>query len=177
MNNYKLSHIKRCARAAGLTFEDIIIASCKHYEMQGEALIEKTPEPMKPIRRLDNGKFVAVYTKSAQPDFKGTLDGGKAIVFDAKHTDTDIIKRSAVSNEQSRVLTIHHLLGAKCYILVSFGFEKFYMIPWKIFDCMDICLGRKHIKKTDSILSEYEVRYVGGMLRFLEQEQAREMKW
>ena len=169
MNNYKLSHIKRCARAAGLTFEDLIIASCKHYEMQGEALIEKTPEPMKPIRRLDNGKFVAVYTKSAQPDFKGTLEGGKSIVFDAKHTDTDIIKRSAITQEQERVLNIHQQLGAKCYVVISFGLEKFYKIPWIVFGNMDLYFGRKHIKKTDALLSKYEVKYIGGVLKFLYQ--------
>ena len=167
MNNYKLSHIKRCARAAGLTFEDLIIASCKHYEMYAVAMIEKTPEPMKPIKRLEGGKFVAVYTKSAQPDFKGTLEGGKSIVFDAKHTDTDIIKRSAITQEQERVLNIHHLLGAECYVLVSFGFEKFYMIPWVVFSDMKLYLGRKHIKKTDALLSEYEVEYIGGVLKFL----------
>lgn len=170
MNNYKLSHIKRCARAAGLSFEDIIIASCKHYEMQGEALIEKTPEPMKPIRRLDGGKFVAVYTKSAQPDFKGTLNGGQSICFEAKHTDTGIMRRNVVSAEQERILNIHEQMGAECYVLISFGFRKFYKIPWHIFRDMDLWFSRKHIKETDRAeLDQYEVKYIGGVLKFLYQ--------
>lgn len=170
MNNYKLSHIKRCARAAGLTFEDIIIASCKHYEMQGEALIEKTPEPMKPIRRLDGGKFVAVYTKSAQPDFKGTIKGGQSICFEAKHTDTGIMRRNVVSAEQERILNIHEQMGSECFVLISFGFEKFYKIPWRVFNHMNVHFGRAHIKKTDTeTLKKYEVKYIGGVLHFLYQ--------
>lgn len=170
VEKYKLSHIKRCARAAGLTFEDIIIASCKYYEENGIALIEKTPEPMKPIRRLDNGKFVAVYTKSAQPDFKGTLNGGQSICFEAKHTDTGIMRRNVVSAEQERVLNIHEQMGAECYVLISFGFRKFYKIPWNIFRDMDLWFSRKHIKETDHAeLDQYEIKYIGGVLKFLYQ--------
>ena len=49
-------------RAQGAAFEDIIEASCLQYKLEGEAFIEKTPEPMKVIQVLDRvrGSFKAV---------------------------------------------------------------------------------------------------------------------
>lgn len=37
------------SRAAGEEWERLLEASCLHYRLKGEAEIEKTPEPMKPI--------------------------------------------------------------------------------------------------------------------------------
>lgn len=61
------------SRAMGSCFEDLIERSCLWYQEQGQAYIEKTPEPMKPIQPAEiPGQFIACYTKTAQPDYKGT---------------------------------------------------------------------------------------------------------
>ena len=78
------------SRAEGEGFEHIIDNACAYYRSIGLADIEKTPEPMRPIGSPDRaGRFLACYTKQAQPDYKGILKGGRAINFEAKHTDSD----------------------------------------------------------------------------------------
>ena len=78
------------SRAEGAGFESIIDNACAYYRSIGLADIEKTPEPMRPIGSPDRaGRFLACYTKQAQPDYKGILKGGRAINFEAKHTDSD----------------------------------------------------------------------------------------
>ena len=61
-------------KEAGEQFEKLIIAACDFYRDNGIAEIDKTPEPMKALYPIDNGKFVACFTKRAQPDFKGCED-------------------------------------------------------------------------------------------------------
>ena len=83
------SYIGDRSRAEGAGFEAIISSACDYYRAIGRADIEKTPEPMKPLGGADrSGRFLACYTKQAQPDYKGVLSGGRAVVFEAKHTDT-----------------------------------------------------------------------------------------
>ena len=154
------------SRAAGEEWERIIEASCQYYRLKGEAEIEKTPEPMKPIGPKNRqGQFLACYTKQAQPDYKGTVRGGRAVVFEAKHTDSDRLQRSVISEEQEKQLNRHAGLGAECFVMISFGFREFFKIPWTIFRDMKENFGRKYITPED--VQQYRVRYIGGVLRFL----------
>lgn len=166
----KLKSLKYAAtgkrnKAAGELWENIISVSCDYYSNIGEAEIEKTPEPMRPIRRLNGGQFVAVFTKSAQPDYKGTLKNGHSIVFEAKHTDTDRIRKEVISPEQEKRLNNHLSLGAECFVLISFGFVKFFKVPWEWFRDMKLYHGRKYVTPDD--LKKFEVKYNGRILSFL----------
>lgn len=153
-------------RAAGEEWERILEASCQHYRLKGEAEIEKTPEPMKPIGpKNSRGQFLACYTKQAQPDYKGTLKGGRAVVFEAKHTASDRLEQSVVTDEQKKRLDRHMALGAECFVMVSFGFREFFKVPWATFRAMKEHYGRKYITQED--VQEYKVRYIGGVLHFL----------
>ncbi len=166
VKQYKAVIAGRRSRAAGEMWENMIEAACKHYRYTGEAEITKTPEPMKPLARPNSrGQFLACYTKQAQPDYKGTRKGGQAVVFEAKHTDGDRLLQSVVSEEQEKQLNRHEALGADCFVLVSFGFQQFYKIPWETFRNMKERYGRKYITPED--IEEYKVRYLGGVLRFL----------
>ncbi|MBQ8331113.1 MAG: Holliday junction resolvase RecU [Clostridia bacterium] len=156
----------RRSREAGEFWENVIDATCEYYSRIGIAEIQKTPEPMKPIRPLGNGKFIAHYEKRAQPDYKGTCAGGRSIVFEAKHTDADRLLQSVVSSEQEKRLNKHEKLGADCFVLVSFGFKEFFKVPWAVFRSMKEIYGRKYIKPED--LREYQIRYTGGVLKFLD---------
>lgn len=155
----------RRSKAAGEHLERIIEAACQHYRLKGMAEITKTPEPMRPVKPLGQGKFIAHYEKMAQPDYKGTLAGGKAVVFEAKHTDSGRIQRGVISSEQEKQLDRHLLLGAECFVMVSFGFEQYFRIPWEVFRDMKQHYGRKYITSED--VQEYKVRYIGGVLHFL----------
>ena len=59
---------------------------------------------MRPIKDMGGGKFLAVYTKAAQADYKGLLAGGRAINFEAKHTDTGRMEQSRVTEDQAERL-------------------------------------------------------------------------
>ena len=161
----KSAMIGKRNKAAGDIWESIIECACIHYSEAGVAEIEKTPEPMRPIKRISGGQFIAVYTKSAQPDYKGTLRNGFSIVFEAKHTDTDRIKRAVITDEQEKRLDKHLALGAECFVLLSFGFNRFFKVPWEVFRYMDRYFGRKYVTADD--LDKYKIQYVGGVLEFL----------
>lgn len=151
---------------AGEYWEAMIEASCQYFRLNGVAEIEKTPEPMKPLGRPNSrGQFLACYTKRGQPDFKGTRRGGRAVVFEAKHTDAGRMKRSVITSEQEKQLDRHAALGAECFVLVSFSFRQFFKIPWEVFRDMKERYGRQYITPQD--IPEYEVKYRGGALRFL----------
>ena len=154
-------------RIAGDNFENIIAASLEWYKIKGWAEIEKTPEPMKPLSRPNKkGQFLACFTKAAQPDFKGTLLGGRSVVFEAKHTDSDQIKYSAVTKDQHDRLERHYNLGAVAFVLVSLGLQDFYRVPWKVWRDMKAIYGYKHMKRAD--LEPYRVQYIAGVLKLLE---------
>lgn len=155
------------SRLAGEIFESSIEASLKWYELRGEAAIEKTPEPMKPLSKPNQqGQFRACFTKAAQPDYKGTLAGGRGVVFEAKHTDSDRIEHSRLTQEQADRLELHHKLGAVAFVLVSFGLRDFYRIPWEVWRDMKAIYGHKHMKQTEC--APYRVQYMAGVIKLLE---------
>ena len=164
--HYRAIVIGRKNKAAGEEWERILEASCQHYRLTGEAEIEKTPEPIKQLGPKNRqGKFTACYTKKAQPDYKGTLKGGRSVVFEAKHTASDRLQQSAVTPDQEKRLNRHMALGAECFVMVSFGFREFFKVPWATFRAMKEHYGRKYITPED--VREYKVRYIGGVLHFL----------
>lgn len=164
--HYQAIATGRRSKIAGEHWEKVIEASCQFYSQKGIAEIEKTPEPMKLLSgRNSKGQFLACFTKQAQPDYKGTLAGGRAIVFEAKHTDCDRLLRTAISEEQEKSLNRHLELGAACYVMVSFRFTHFFRIPWVVFREMKDHFGRKYITPSD--VPEYEIKVAGGVLHFL----------
>ncbi len=165
VKHYKAVATGRRSKVAGEHWENMIEASCMYYSDAGVAEITKTPEPMRPIRPLKAGQFVAVYTKHAQPDYKGTLAGGGAVVFEAKHTDTGRMSRSVILEEQERQLNRHEALGADCFVMLSFEFERYFRVPWSIFRDMKQHFGRKYVTPQD--LEPYEIEYIGGIIHFL----------
>lgn len=155
------------SKAVGEHFENMITGACFFYYEKNLAHIEKTPEPMKAIKPIPRmpGKFIAHFEKAAQPDYKGTLLGGKAIVFEAKHTDHDRIERGRVTQEQLDGLEKHHKLGALAFVFVSFGFQSFYRIPWTVWRDMKDLYGRKYLKADE--LDKYRLPAPGGVIRLL----------
>lgn len=153
------------SRNAGETFERFIDAGCNHYRSIGLANIEKTPEPMRPLKSLGGGKFLAVFSKAAQPDYKGTMTGGRSIVFESKHTDTGKITFDRLSDEQLTQLRLHAELGANVFVLCSFRFERFAAIPFAKWERMKEVYGRKYITVND--IGGDEVFLVRNYLDFI----------
>ena len=115
-----------------------------------------------PVR---NGQFLACYTKQAQPDYGGTLKGGRSIYFEAKHTDDERIEQRRLTQEQQDDLEAHHELGAIAFVLVSVSLTDFYRVPWPVWRDMAEIYGRKYM--THAELSRYEVPATAGFIKFL----------
>lgn len=142
-------------RAAGRAFEERIDLTFEFLKKKGKAMIDKTPEPTKIIQKLEGGRFVGVYTKKGQPDYKGILPGGKTVIFEAKFTSTDRLQQSAVTEGQFDYLTKASELGALCYIIGGFRSGNVYKIPWRVWCTMKDRFGRKYVTEDD--LEEYIV--------------------
>ena len=152
-------------KAAGERFEKMIDQALRYYKEKGIAIITKTPEPMKPIKSLGEGKFVAHYAKKAQVDFCGTLEGGRAIRFEAKQTDTDRFTRDRLTDEQMDDLRTHAEMGAYCCVMLCFGMDHIYRIPWLIWENMKIGFGRNYVTEKD--VKGFRVEIRNGILMLL----------
>lgn len=155
------------SRIVGLSFEDIIDAACTYYRDHWIADIEKTPEPLAPVKELPGRKFIAVYKKKAQTDFKGTLAGGHSINFEAKATESEKMSYDRVTPGQAQRLERAYKLGGVAFVLCRFGPLDFYRIPWEVWRAMKEAFGHKYI--TPQEIEPFRVRFGGpGVLLFLE---------
>ena len=137
------------SRERGKAFESRIDASLEYYRKTGFAAGEKTPEPMKPIRDMGQGKFLACYEKKAQADYKGVIKGGREVVFEAKYTDSDRLLQDRVTKEQTEYIDQHAALGARCYVIGGFSSGNVYRIPWAVWSDMKNQFGRKYATEAD----------------------------
>lgn len=92
------------AKAKGKHFEERLDQAFTYYRDRGYAIIEKTPEPMRPTKNLGNGKFIAFFEKKAQPDYKGVIKGGRAVMFEAKFTSKERMEQDRVERGQGEYL-------------------------------------------------------------------------
>lgn len=162
------------SRAQGQHFEERIDYSLAYYRSAGLAVIEKTPEPMRPIKSLGNGRFVAHYAKAAQPDYKGVLKGGRAVVFEAKYTGAAQIDQSRVTQEQAAQLDDYFSAGAVCFVVAGFANGDVYRVPWIVWRDMKKHFGHKYA--TQEELEAYRTKVPlgrNGVLLILEQEGIR----
>jgi recombination protein U len=151
---YSRSYQNRVNNDLGDIFEKLIDQGCWHYRNKGIAMIEKTPEPFKVKKINSDGSMIVYPIGKAQPDYKGTLQNGQAIVFEAKMTTTDRLKKSVISQNQAACLDSHEALGAKtgicCMIKKTVGF-----IPWTDWKSMKEKYGRQYLLENE--LREYQV--------------------
>ena len=162
----KQQYRNKQSNAKGHDFEDAIVCGCKYYQEREIAWIDKTPEPFRVMSKSKNGIFTGRFTSNAQPDFQGTLKGGKSIIFEAKKTGKDRILRNVVTKTQQDVLEAHHKLGAACFVCVCIQEEVFF-IPWEKWRDMKKYYGRLYMKADD--IREYQVGN-GGRILFLANE-------
>ena len=108
-----------------------------------------------------DGMFMGRFTAHAQPDFQGTLDNGRSIVFEAKTTTSDRMNRDVLTTDQQKALESHMNLGAVAAVCVGLE-DEFFFIPWKIWRDMKENYGRKYITAND--VEEYQVKFNGSVL-------------
>ena len=154
------------ARIAGEIFENQIEGSLRWHIDRGLLKANKTPEPMKPLGKPNTrGQFLACSTKKAQVDFCGTMYGGRSVRFEAKQTDSDRFEHKRLTDEQMDDLRDHQKLGALCFVLLCFGFDHFYRVPWQVWENMKEIYGRKYVTERD--VQQFRIPVSSGVLKIL----------
>lgn len=147
--------------AQGHFFEGAIKAACALYSDRERADVDKTPEPFRVMEKSRDGIFKGRFTARAAPDFQGTLDGGRSIVFEAKYTTTDRLKRDVLTSEQQAALERHARRGAVAAVCAGIG-NDFFFVPWDVWRDMKEHFGRKYVTAAD--LERWRVRFNGAVL-------------
>lgn len=151
--------------AQGHDFEKAIERACAIYAQRGIARIEKTPEPFRVMSKgKSGGVFQGRFTARAQPDFQGTIEGGRSIVFEAKYTATDRLRRDILTDKQMEALEQHRELGALASVCVGIK-GRFFFLPWSAWRDMKSEFGRLYVTAED--IAQWRVKY-DGAVRFLE---------
>lgn len=105
----------------GRQWELHLEAQHDEYRRAGLALVFKT-EP----RRDRNGKFI----EKAPPDYCGMLNGGRAVVFDAKDCTGKGFALSNIKTHQAQDLEAAWIRGGFSFIALRFQGEGF-VLPWE----------------------------------------------
>ena len=154
------------SRIAGEIFERQIECSLRWHFDRGLLKATKTPEPMKPIRPMGRaGQFLAHYEKKAQVDFCGTMYGGRSVRFEAKQTDSDRFEHKRLTDEQMDDLRDHEAFGAICFVLLCFGYDRFYRVPWQVWKNMKEIYGRKYVTEKD--VQQFRIPFTSGVIKIL----------
>lgn len=101
------------------------------------------------------------FTAHARPDFQGTLDGGRSIIFEAKYTTTDAMKRDVLTETQMETLERHHRCGALAAVCVGIQ-DRFFFVPWPVWRDMKEAFG--HMSVSAAELEDFRVRFTGAVL-------------
>ena len=123
--------------------------------------MEKMPEPFMVLEKKDRGIFKGRFIAHAQPDFMGTLSGGRSICFEAKYTSTDKLGQNVLTAEQWDSLEQHWNAGAKAGVCAGIG-NVYAFIPWPVWRSMQEIYGRKFMTAED--LEPYRVRFNGACM-------------
>ena len=147
--------------AQGHIFEQGIKAACRIYHDKGLAEVDKTPEPFRVMNKGQDGTFTGRFTALAAPDFQGTLKGGQSIVFEAKYTTTDHLRRNILTDAQMEALENHLRIGAESGVCAGIQNDYFF-VPWELWRDMKKHFGRLYV--TSQNLETYRIRFTGAVL-------------
>ena len=131
----------------GKCFEERVKLVCDIYRKRGVAVIDKTPEPIRQLGKMDShGRFKACYEKKAQPDFKG-VHKGVLICFDAKATESERFSLSNILPWQVEYLNAFRKSGDAAFVLLKIKSEVFILDIKRINNLT--ALGIKSVKAED----------------------------
>lgn len=149
----------------GAKLEESVKLVCDIYRKRGVAVIDKTPEPIKQLGKMDShGRFKACYDKKAQPDFKG-VHMGMAICFDTKATESERFQLSNVTPWQVEYLSDFCKSGGDAFVLLKIKSEVFILDIKRINNLA--ALGVKSVRPEDFTEDE-KVDTSKGYVDFLE---------
>lgn len=115
----------------GRAFEELINIANGRYQRDGTAVVHKVPTEFLPLRDR-NGRIV-----SCKVEHKSCVDylgryGNIPVAIEAKHTQSKRISYEAVQDHQADFLDDWiSKPGAIGLVLVSFGMQRFFAVPWE----------------------------------------------
>lgn len=158
--------LKPNIKKIGNRFERMIVATCKHYYAKEQAFITKSHEPVT-VTKFSRGRIKdGFFENKSEPDFKGTLQGGQSICFEAKHTSGTSIPFKNVKRHQELTLLVQDKLGAESFILITFNLEKFYKVPIREWMNLKDTVNKQSLNQKD--LADYEINYQFNVIEFID---------
>lgn len=151
----------RQSNGYGKNFERFVEMGCDFYKRKGLADISRIDESFRVIKLKKGGRFEGQFTRNANPDFEGTLKGGKSICFECKYTSKDRIRQSVVTDYQAKVLDRKFELGGVSGVLCGIQ-ERYFFVPWPVWKDMANIFGKKSVGADD--ISHYEVHFANGIM-------------
>jgi penicillin-binding protein-related factor A (putative recombinase) len=108
----------------------------------------RSPEPIRPLRSLGEGRIEAVYSKKAEPDYYGILPGGQGVVFDAKLvTDSDRFDFSRLAVHQLEAMKRCARAGGLAFVYVGrWPEQEKYILPVDADGAICGVRDRRHVK-------------------------------
>ncbi|MHC5215635.1 Holliday junction resolvase RecU [Enterococcus sp. LJL128] len=158
----------------GAMFEDLILKGCEVYRQKGRASIEKTPEPFKvlSLSKTKQGQFTGQFQKhkKAQPDFKGVLNDGRAIIFEAKVSmdGRNRINQNRITDTQMKQLDEYEQMGAVAGVCVLIN-KTAAFIPLAVWKHMKQLFGRKYMTEEEAALFQVETFSAILFLNYIDQ--------
>lgn len=122
----------RTAQSAGAALETLANLHHTRAREQGLADIRKVEPPVRRLRSLAGGQFVAVYAAKSGCDFRGTLRGGKALAIECKSGDGESLAHSEFTAAEVLDLDECAALGGLSIVLwYRRDLRSMYAIPWQ----------------------------------------------
>lgn len=169
------SYRSRMNNQQGDAFEKMISAGCATYKKRGRALIEKTPEPCKIIKKEAGGRAIVQFQKheKAQCDFKGVLNDGRAVIFESKATTEKRMNQDRLSFTQFKQLAEYEKMGAVAGVCVLIN-KTAAFIPFVIWSNMKAIYGRKYITEEEAEVFQVETPAAIHFLNYVNANEAGE---
>ena len=120
-----MSHANR-----GKAWEQFLELIHARYEAHGRAVVIRTPPPMRIIRSLKGGQFMAVYEKEGPPDYV-LLAGGLSVMAEAKECKASRWPMKNLHAHQARRLDQWQAQGGVGVVLLRHHESNTaWILPW-----------------------------------------------
>lgn len=114
----------------GRAWEQLLELYHARYEARGQAVVLRTPPPMRILRGLAGGQFVAVYATEGPPDYV-LLASGCAIAAEAKDCIAERWQLSKLHPHQARRLSAWQAQGGLGAVLLRHQPSSTqWVLPW-----------------------------------------------
>lgn len=114
----------------GKTFESFIEYANQTYRKNGIAMIEKQYVEMLPIRNSQGKVVTCKIGEKSTVDFIGRYKS-YPIAIEAKNTNAEYIRFDRIEPHQANYMDkFTEQTGTIGLVLISFGLERFYAVPW-----------------------------------------------